>query len=116
LFLSGFIPVDPTTRKVNGLDIDSQAEAVMIQIRGAVENAGSDLKHILKLECFLADPSDFAGWNQVFARYFTEEPPARITQVGAFVEEGVRIQVHGVAAIPERRAVRTPGTETLPTT
>ena len=102
MFLSGFIPIDPATRKVSGDDIESQAEAVLVQIREAVEDAGSNLQHVLKLECFLGDPSDFAGWNRVFARYFPVEPPARITQVGKFVEESVRIQVHGVAAIPER--------------
>jgi len=48
----------------------------------------------------LSDPSDFPGWNRVFARYFPDAPPARITQVAQFVEEGVLIQVSGVAAIP----------------
>ena len=100
IFLSGFVPLDPRSRSVVGDDIESQAKMVLEQLRDTLERAGSDLTYVLRLECFLSDPSDFPGWNRVFARYFPDAPPARITQVAQFVEEGVLIQVSGVAAIP----------------
>jgi 2-iminobutanoate/2-iminopropanoate deaminase len=99
LFLSGFIPIDPSSQRVIGDDIESQAVAVLEQLRRTLERAGSDLEHVLKVECFLKDSSDFSGWNRVFARYFPDAPPARITQIAEFVEDDVLIQVSGVAAL-----------------
>jgi enamine deaminase RidA (YjgF/YER057c/UK114 family) len=100
LFLSGFVPLDPRSRRAIGDDVESQAVVVLEQIRKALERAGSDLGHVLRLECFLSRAADFDAWNRVFARYFPQAPPGRITQVAHFVEPDVLIQVSGVAALP----------------
>ena len=100
LFLSGFVPLDPRSRHAIGDNVESQANAVLEQLREALERAGSDLAHVLRLECFLSRAADFDGWNRAFARYFPEAPPARITQVAQFVEPDVLIQVSGIAAVP----------------
>ena len=60
-FASGQIPIDPATGEIHGTTIEAQA-------------AGTDYTRVAKTSCFLADMGDFAAFNQVYAKYFTENP------------------------------------------
>ena len=64
-FASGQIPIDPATGEIHGTTIEEQAEQVMKNIGELLKAAGT---------CFLADMGDFAAFNQVYAKYFTENP------------------------------------------
>lgn len=74
LFASGQIPINPATGNVEGEDIRAQAELVMKNVGALLAEAGTDYKRVIKTTCFLADMGDFAAFNEVYARYFTENP------------------------------------------
>lgn len=74
LFASGQIPLNPATGEIEGTDIAAQAERVMKNIGAILAEAGTDYTRVAKTTCFLADMNDFAAFNEVYARYFTEKP------------------------------------------
>ena len=74
LFLSGQVPLDPETGAVVGADITEQTEQIMKNITAILEAAGSSMEQAVKTTCFLADMNDFAAFNEVYGRYFTEKP------------------------------------------
>ena len=73
-FASGQIPINPATGEITGADITTQAEQVMKNIGELLKAAGTDYTRVAKTSCFLADMGDFAAFNQVYAKYFTENP------------------------------------------
>ena len=74
LFASGQIPINPATGEIEGTDIVAQAEQVMKNIGALLAEAGTDYTRVAKTTCFLADMNDFAAFNEVYAKYFTEKP------------------------------------------
>ena len=74
LFLSGTMPIDPATGALAEPQIAAQAEQVMKHIGAVLQAAGCTIEDVVKTSCFLADMSDFAAFNQVYAKYFTENP------------------------------------------
>ena len=73
VFASGQIPVNPATGEV-AEGIEGQAEQVMKNIGELLKAAGTGYTRVAKTSCFLADMGDFAAFNQVYAKYFTENP------------------------------------------
>ncbi len=73
-FASGQIPINPATGNVEGTNIAEQAELVMKNIGALLEAANSDYDKVVKTTCFLADMEDFAIFNEVYAKYFTQKP------------------------------------------
>ncbi len=74
LFASGQIPINPANGEIEGNDIVAQAEQVMKNIGALLDEAGTDYTRVVKTSCFLADMNDFAAFNEVYAKYFTEKP------------------------------------------
>ena len=74
LFASGQIPINPATGEIEGSDIATQAGQVMKNIGALLAEAGTDYTRVAKTTCFLADMNDFAAFNEVYAKYFTEKP------------------------------------------
>lgn len=74
LFASGQIPINPATGEIEGTDIVAQAEQVCKNIGELLTEAGTDYTRVAKTSCFLADMGDFAAFNEVYAKYFTEKP------------------------------------------
>ncbi len=74
LFASGQIPINPATGEIEGNDIVTQTEQVMKNIGALLAEAGTDYTRVAKTTCFLADMNDFATFNEVYAKYFTEKP------------------------------------------
>ncbi len=74
LFASGQIPINPANGEIEGTDIVAQAEQVMKNIGALLDAAGTDYTRVVKTSCFLADMNDFAAFNEVYAKYFTEKP------------------------------------------
>ncbi len=100
LFLSGRAPVEPGTLKLRARDFAAQASAVLDDVAAVLASCGSALEHVLRVECYLADPADFAAWNEAFAAGFPSSPPARMTLVTGFAVEGMLIEVQVIAGIP----------------
>ena len=73
VFTSGQIPVDPVTGEIPE-GIAAQAERSCLNVAAILEAAGGDLTRVIKTTCFLADMNDFAAFNEVYAKFFTEKP------------------------------------------
>lgn len=74
IFTSGQIPIDPTTGEISGSNVEEQTERICENLKAVLEAAGVSLSNIVKTTCFLADMSDFAAFNAVYAKYFTQNP------------------------------------------
>ena len=74
VYTSGQIPLDPATGELVGKTIEEQAEQVMKNLAAILEAAGTSPKKAVKTLCFLTDMNDFAAFNEVYAKYFTEKP------------------------------------------
>ena len=74
VYTSGQIALDPETGNLVGITIREQAEQVMKNLVAVLEAAGSGTDKAVKTLCFLTDINDFAAFNEVYARYFTEKP------------------------------------------
>lgn len=79
LFASGQIPLDPTTGGMVAGGIAEQATRVMENIKGLLESENLSFSNVVKTTCFLSDMANFAAFNEVYAKYFIENPPARST-------------------------------------
>lgn len=73
-FSSGQIPINPESGEVEAADIEGQAEQVMKNLGAVLEEAGADFSKVAKTTCFLADMADFAAFNGIYEKYFTEKP------------------------------------------
>ena len=98
LFASGQIPINPATGEIEGKDIVEQAEQVMKNIGALLEAAGTDYTRVAKTSCFLADMGDFAEFNEVYARYFTEKP-ARSCVAVKTLPKNVMCEVEVIAEV-----------------
>ena len=74
LFASGQIPINPATGNIEADGIEAQAEQAIKNVGAILEAAGTDYAHVVKTSCFLADMADFAAFNAVYEKYFTEKP------------------------------------------
>lgn len=74
LFTSGQIAINPATGCVEAGTIEEQAQQVCENLKAVCEAAGTGLEKAVKTVCFLADMNDFAAFNEVYGRYFTNKP------------------------------------------
>lgn len=74
LYASGQIPLVPETGSIRAEDIAGQTEQVCDNVGRVLEAGGMTFKNVVKTTCFLADMSDFAAFNEVYAKYFTSKP------------------------------------------
>jgi 2-iminobutanoate/2-iminopropanoate deaminase len=74
LFASGQIPINPATGNVEATGITEQAEQSMKNVGAILSEAGATYGDVVKTTCFLADIADFGAFNEVYAKYFTENP------------------------------------------
>jgi 2-iminobutanoate/2-iminopropanoate deaminase len=79
VFVSGMPPFDPETGEVlANAPFERQVELIMAQLKACLEAAGSDLDHILKCNVLCVSAKHFQAFNEIYARYFPADPPARI--------------------------------------
>jgi 2-iminobutanoate/2-iminopropanoate deaminase len=78
VYVSGLPPFDPETGEIAIASIERQAELVLEQLKLCVETAGSSLDNVLKCNVYCTSVEKFASVNAIYARYFPNEPPARI--------------------------------------
>ena len=98
-FLSGQIPLDPATGQIVEGDIAAQTERVLENIRGVLEACGSSFDRVLKTTVFLKDMGEFARMNEVYGRFFAENPPARSTVQAAALPRGVSVEIDAIASV-----------------
>ncbi|MBQ8905120.1 MAG: RidA family protein [Ruminococcus sp.] len=96
IFTSGQIPLDPDTGLLTGTTITEQTHQVCKNLEAVLSAAGSSLQHAVKTVCFLSDMADFAQFNEVYARYFTEKPARSCVAVKA-LPKGALVEVEVIA-------------------
>jgi 2-iminobutanoate/2-iminopropanoate deaminase len=99
VFTAGQIPLDPATGKQVEGDIKAQTERVMRNLEAILAEAGASFDTVVKTTCYLANLDDFAAFNEVYARFFTAQPPARSTVQAARLPAGVQVEVDCIALI-----------------
>ncbi len=77
LFISGQLPVNPETGKMVEGDIKAQTEQVLSNIKAILEEAGYTFADVVKSTVFLSNIEDFAGMNEIYGKYYNDNPPAR---------------------------------------
>ncbi len=98
-FLSGQIPLDPATGQIIEGDIAAQTERVFENLKAVLAAAGASLETVVKTTVFLKDMGEFAKMNEVYARYFSSNPPARATVEAARLPRDVRVEIECIAIV-----------------
>ena len=97
LFVSGQIALDPKDGSLFTGDIATETEIVMNNLKAILTEAGMDFSNIIKTSIFLMDMGKFATVNEVYARYFTDNFPARETVQVAGLPKGVQVEISVIA-------------------
>jgi 2-iminobutanoate/2-iminopropanoate deaminase len=100
LFLSGQIPLDPSTGQVVEGDIEAQTERVIQNLIAVLGSANAKLEHVVKTTVFLKDMDDFARMNAVYGKHFVSPAPARSTVEAARLPRDVRVEIDVIALAP----------------
>jgi 2-iminobutanoate/2-iminopropanoate deaminase len=99
LFLSGQVGFDPATGALIEGDITAQTDQVMRNILALHTAAGTDFANVVRTTVFLADMSEFAKMNEVYARYVVDPPPARSTVQVARLPRDARVEIDVIAML-----------------
>jgi 2-iminobutanoate/2-iminopropanoate deaminase len=99
IFLAGQVPVDPATDNLSPGDIRHETHLVLSNVKGLLEGVGASLADVVKVGVFLADGSEFAQMNEVYAEFFGEFKPARTTIVCKFMAD-IKIEIDCIAYRP----------------
>ncbi len=97
VFASGQIPIDPATGEFVAGGIAEQTERVLKNLTAVFEAAGVAMDQIVKTTVFLADLNDFTAMNEVYARFFKENPPARATVQAARLPRDAKVEIEAIA-------------------
>ena len=98
VFTSGQIPINPENGNIEAVGITEQTEQVMKNLGAVLAAAGSSYEKAVKTTCFLANISDFAAFNEVYAKYFTEKP-ARSCVAVKTLPKNVLVEVELIAEV-----------------
>lgn len=101
LFASGQIPINPASGAVEAVGIEAQAKQAMENVGAILQAAGTDYANVVKTTCFLADMGDFAAFNGVYEKYFTQKPARSCVAVKQLPKD-VLCEVEVIAYLGER--------------
>lgn len=101
VFVSGQIPTDPATGQFVAGGIKEQTEQVLNNLSAVLSAAGSSLEQVVKTTVFLADMAEFAAMNEVYARFFTGDAPARATVAAAGLPRDARVEIEAVGLVTQ---------------
>jgi 2-iminobutanoate/2-iminopropanoate deaminase len=97
IFLSGQVASNPKTGLIEGATIEAQTEQVMKNLKAVLTAAGSSFANALKCTIFLADMNDFNAFNNVYATFFGENPPARSTVQAGRLPRDAKVEIDVIA-------------------
>ena len=98
VYTSGQIAIDPAVGDIVAKDVKGQTEQVMKNLGAVLEAAGSSYEKAVKTTCFLADIADFAVFNEIYGKYFTEKPARSCVAVKA-LPKGALVEVEVIAEL-----------------
>ncbi len=100
VFTAGQIALDPDAGTVIPGGIQEQTSRVLENLAAILRAAGTDLSHVVKTTVFLVDMSEFGAMNEVYARYFPGDSPARSTVQVSRLPKDVRVEIEAIAFLP----------------
>jgi 2-iminobutanoate/2-iminopropanoate deaminase len=100
LFTAGQIGLDPATGELVGTDVESQARRVFRNLAAVLAAAGAGFGDVVKTTVYLADMTDFAAVNAIYAEHFVTPYPARSTVEAGGLPKGARVEIDVVARLP----------------
>lgn len=98
--MSGCIGLVPETRQLIEGGIEAQTRQVLENLKNIVEESGSTLSSVVKCTVLLTNMADFAIVNSIYAEYFPEEPPARMTYAVAGLPANALVEIDAIAIVP----------------
>ncbi len=99
VYCSGQIPIDPVTGEFVSHDVAEQTDQVLKNLEAVLKAANTSLANVVKTTVFLADMSDFAVMNEVYARFFNENKPARATVQAARLPRDAKVEIDCIATV-----------------
>ena len=99
LFLSGQIPLVPSTGELLSGDIQEQTHQVLRNLAAVLEASGASLSTVVKTTVFLADMGEFAAMNEVYAEHFGDHRPARSTVQAGALPRNVSVEIDAIALL-----------------
>jgi len=99
IYVSGQLPICPETGELQLGDAAQQAQLVMSNLAAIIEAAGSNMDNVLKATILLTDMADFAQVNDVYAKFFTGAPPARICYQVCALPKGANVEIDAICAV-----------------
>jgi 2-iminobutanoate/2-iminopropanoate deaminase len=99
LFCSGQIPLDPSSGELVSGSIADETRRCLGNLTAVLEAGGSSWPQVVKVTAFLTDINDFAEFNEVYASYVGDEPPARAAFAVAALPKGARVEIECVAEV-----------------
>lgn len=97
VYVSGQLPVNPSTGEIQGMDIIAQTEQCLKNLSAVIEESGLSLSNVLKTTVFLQSMDDFEDMNHVYAGFFDNKPPARSTVEVSRLPKGALVEIEAVA-------------------
>ncbi len=97
-FISGQLPIDPKTGKIVEGGIKAQTEQSLKNLGAVLKATELDYPNVLKTTVLLADINDFGEMNEVYAKFFTENPPARVCFQVAALPMGALVEIEAVSS------------------
>lgn len=97
LFCAGQIPIDPATGNLVEGDIKAQTERVLQNVKAILDDQGLTFSNVVKSTVFLTNLADFAGMNEIYAKYFTSDFPARSTIQVAALPRAASVEIEVIA-------------------
>ncbi|MCY6482987.1 RidA family protein [Clostridium aestuarii] len=99
IYVSGQLPINPSTGEFAGDDIISQTKQSLENIKSILEQAGANMTNIVKTTVLLKNISDFAAMNEVYASYFTGDCPSRAAYQVAELPKNALVEIEAIAVI-----------------
>jgi 2-iminobutanoate/2-iminopropanoate deaminase len=99
VFTAGQVAIDPAVGKLVGEDAPAQADQALRNLKAVLEAAGSSLDNVVKTTVFLKSMDDYKGVNEVYARYFTQNPPARSAVEVAGLPLGALVEIEAIGIV-----------------
>jgi len=97
LYVSGQIAINAATGEMDNASIAAETERVMHNLEAVLKETGMDFNNVLKCSIFLSDMGDFSSVNEVYAKYFTSNPPARETVAVRTLPKNVNVEISCIA-------------------
>jgi 2-iminobutanoate/2-iminopropanoate deaminase len=98
LFTAGQIPLDPQSGQIVSQDVAEQTRRVLDNLTAVLKAEGMDFSNIVKTTVFMTNLGDFQTMNEVYASYFTDQPPARSTVQVSALPKGAQVEIEVIAA------------------